>query len=192
MIKEDAKILDATAGNRMIWHTKDDPRILWIDIEPELEIKPDRVMDCTKTDFKDKSFNFIVFDPPHGYGEKAGDTHLTCRNKKEIDVRNAKYNMNMKLAYYGWDKYRSAPDLMRFIYLSQKEFQRILADNGLLFMKWNEVKIPLHRALAIMNNWLLMMKLDIKDPSQTLGNSKTFWLLFMKSLKPNNQTELTP
>ena len=67
-IKPDAKILDATAGNRHIWKVKDDSRIVFMDIESELEVKPDIIGDCTKTDYPDGYFHTIFFDPPHWGG----------------------------------------------------------------------------------------------------------------------------
>ena len=173
-------ILDATAGNRMIWAIKDDPRILWIDIEPELEVKPDRIMDCTKTDFPDRHFNFIIFDPPYAYGDKLGKSQDSCRNKKELDALRKNHG---GLMYYGSDKVKSRTEVSTFVYRTQREFQRILKDDGLLFTKWNEVNIPLYKFLSVMNDWLLMMKLEIKDSSQTAGKSQTYWLLFLKNLE---------
>ena len=73
-------ILDATAGNRTMWKVKENPQILFCDIEPELEIKPDKIVDCRKTDFNDKSFHTIFFDPPHEWGRKHLSSIYTCKN----------------------------------------------------------------------------------------------------------------
>ena len=70
--KPDARILDATASNRSIWRTKESNKIIWIDIEPELEINPDLILDCTQTGFPDNSIMMLIFDPPHWWGQKTG------------------------------------------------------------------------------------------------------------------------
>jgi hypothetical protein len=51
------RILDATAGNRGVWFNKSHPLATYIDINPE--VKPDIVMDCTKTCFPDKTYDLI-------------------------------------------------------------------------------------------------------------------------------------
>lgn len=132
MTKSEISILDATAGNRMIWKTKKHPRILWIDIEPELEVPADKIMDCRKTDFPDESINTIFFDPPHDYGYRHGKTWITAKNKIELEEFNKKYNMKRSLAYYGVEKYRSSSELLGFIHQAQKEFYRILKPDGML------------------------------------------------------------
>jgi hypothetical protein len=194
LTKANARILDATAGNRVIWKTKDDSRILFIDVEPELEVKPDIVMNCTKTDFPDKSFNLIVFDPPHGFGGKVGEGFHTCRNKKEAEAFSRKWGYekgNLAHCYYGVDKFKTRPQVLRFVYLASKEFYRILQDTGILFVKWTSYQIHLDKALPyFLRNWLEMMRLEIKDSSQTAGASQTYWLLFMKKLEVSNQSEL--
>ena len=170
----------------MIWNIKKDSRILWIDIETELEVKPDRVMDCRKTDFPDKHFNLIIFDPPYYYGNKINEHHYSCRNFKDLEKLSKKKNGFdfHGLSYYGSDKVKTQTDVIKLVYLSQKEFQRILKDEGILFFKWNEIKIPLHKMLNVMNKWFLMMKLHISSPAQTFNKpkSKTFWLFFLKNL----------
>jgi hypothetical protein len=174
----------------MIWATKDDPRILFIDVEPELEIQPDRIMDCTKTDFEARRFHTIFFDPPHGWGEEPGETQISCRNLRELRARRPNRN---GLCYYGWDKYGSRSQLIAFIYRAQKEFQRILADDGILWFKWNECMIPVSKVTALMNDWKLMMKIAVESPFQNMGKrTQSWWLLFIKALQRARQTELVP
>jgi len=76
------EILDATCGGRSIWHpeNKDRDDTLYIDkrednnplkreefgYEPRnYSIEPDEVEDYRDLPYADKSFNLIVFDPPH-------------------------------------------------------------------------------------------------------------------------------
>lgn len=191
-VKPGARILDATAGNRMIWNKqyRNDNRIIFIDIEAELEFKPDIVMDCTKTDFQNEYFNLIFFDPPFEYGKEAGSSFHTLRNWDDCKKFNEKYGMNQHPRYYGADKFKSKSGLLAFIHKAQIEFYRILKNEGCLFMKWNEVSIPLNLVLPFMKNWQEMIRYEIDDKSQTSGKSQTYWLMFMKKPKTHEQLEL--
>jgi len=186
-IKPDAKILDATAGNRMIWKKKESPHILWIDIESELEVKPDMIMDCTKTIFEDKRFHTVFFDPPHSFGGKLGIDRGCVRNYLE---REKAHELSGGLYYYGLDKYKTASQLLSFIHKSLLEFYRILNDDGILWFKWCDLVIPLDKILSFFRDWQEMMRLYIKNPRQTLGLAQTYWILFMKKPRIHIQTEL--
>jgi len=177
-VKESATILDATAGNRMMWRTKEDSRILWIDIEPDLTITPDILLDCTDTKFEEKRFNLIVFDPPHivggrKYGSVFSTPNMTEQGKKWRPGRSVP-------AYYGSDKYQTRNELLSFITKAEKEFYRILSDNGVLFIKWNEVTIPLEEILGIFSKWKIMIKIPVKKIKNE--DTFTYWLLLMKDI----------
>ena len=188
-MKEYATILDATAGNRMIWQNKDSPYILFIDIEPNLEFPPDRVLDCTNTDLPDESFNVVFFDPPHAYSNRNSlQRWHSCRNKEELKEFNEKYGLKYDgLAYYGEDKLHNKQELLIFIHKSQKEFLRILKPDGMLWFKWSEMKIPLSTIMPFFKGWILKLKFHIASPHQTAGKSKAFWLMFMKSAEFTNK-----
>jgi len=62
-------ILDAGCGNRTMWKTKECEKIVYMDIERELEVKPSMFGSNKYAPFKDESFTHIFFDPPHGWGE---------------------------------------------------------------------------------------------------------------------------
>ena len=184
-MSESTTILDATAGNRMIWRTKSHPKIIWIDIEPELHIPPDKVMDCTKTIFLDESLNCIFFDPPHGYGKKLGGSWTSLRNME--DCKNYKWKAPRSEKdfsappYWGWDKYKTKSQLLGFIHRAQKEFYRILKEDGMLWVKWNECNIPLDKILPFFKKWHEMLRFPIANPLQTIGESQTYWIMFMKN-----------
>lgn len=182
-MKSDARILDATAGNRMIWKDKESPFILYIDIEPELEFPPDRVIDCSDTDFSDGRFTVIFFDPPHTYSNrKPLQRWHSCRNKKELAQFNEKYNQKRAgLSYYGEDKYKTKIAWLAFLNKAQREFQRILSEDGMLWMKWSEMRLPLDKVLPLFKNWTLKLKFYIGSPHQKKGGAQTYWLMFMKT-----------
>lgn len=126
-------ILDACCGSRMFWFDKDDERVLFQDkrkIKEELcdgrvlEIKPDIIGDFTKMEFKDNSFNLVVFDPPHLL--KIGKTSWMAK------------------------KYGSLTDSWREDLINGfKECFRVLKDNGVLIFKWNERDIKVSEILKL-------------------------------------------
>lgn len=193
VVKPGARILDATAENQSIWKIKESPFILWIDIEPELEIKPDILMNNEKTSFPDNYFHTIFFDPPHGWGKELGKSWMSIRNKE--DKKLYPWGQPSGTVYYGWDKYSSKTALISHIHRAQKEFYRILQDNGILWFKWDECEIPLNNLEVFFRDWIIMMKIQI-GANPMMGNnpkesiSKSWWVLLMKREKTVNQTEL--
>ena len=179
-------ILDATAGNRIIWKTKDSPNIIYIDIEKKLERKPTIFADNTNTPFLSETFDTIFYDPPHYvkkesiyFGFPDSESYRRVWHKKR------KYP-----AYYGSDKYGSQTKLMTHIYRAQKEFARILKQDGLLWLKWNEIDIKLYRVLAVFQDWTELLRIYVKAPTQTAGKTQTYWVCLKKKEKGIVQTTL--
>jgi len=66
-MKPNARILDATAGNRTMWDAKTTPFMIWIDIEKDLTVPPDFFMDCTECRVDDsRDWTFTVSTRPRG------------------------------------------------------------------------------------------------------------------------------
>jgi hypothetical protein len=178
-------ILDATAGNRTMYETKNVDSIIYIDIQKQLARKPTMFADCTRTPFRNKTFHTIFFDPP--YFITTGkffwiNPDIRVRNKNEKPRKQTP-------TYYGTNIYKNRSQLIKFIYNAQKEFLRILRDDGLLWLKWNDYETPLHNILAIFKNWQILLKLYINDPYKTTEGGKTYWICLCK--KRGYQTELT-
>lgn len=179
-------ILDATAGNRTMWNWKNVPDIIYIDIEKKLERKPTLFADNTNTPFLPETFDTIFYDPPHGWGE--GSTFYKYPDSKSFKERWQGYGEVPR--YYGWDKFKMKTQLIHHIYNAQKEFCRILKDDGLLWFKWNEVKIPLRKVLPVFDRWAVLLFLYIKSPTQTAGTKQTFWICMTKKREKEMQTRL--
>ena len=179
-------ILDATAGNRTMWKHKNTENIIYIDIEKKLERKPTIFADNTNTPFLSGIFDTIFYDPPHGWDVK-GKVWIMHAGKHDKDKKRAN---PFSFDYYGWDKYRSRANLLNHIYKAQKEFMRILKPDGLLWLKWNETRIPLRRMFMIFDDWTELIRLVIEDPSQTLGNKQTYWICLIKEKRETTQTAL--
>jgi hypothetical protein len=76
------------------------------------------------------------------------------------------------------------------LYRAQKEFHRILKDDGMLWLKWNTLLISINRVLALFDLWFVMLKLPVKSPTQTAGKSQTYWVCLMKEKREVVQTAL--
>lgn len=182
-MNEIAEILDATAGNRLMWKIKDYPGIHFIDIEEELEYQPDQFMDCTNTDFPDNHFNLIFFDPPHNWGIPKNERIFTIPSKKVADE---KFNYGRTYpSYYGLDKFDNKSGLINFIYEAQEEFKRILKPNGLLFFKWSEYKIPVHNIKCLFRDWIELMEIPLKSPPR--GKNFSYWIIYAQSIKKHRK-----
>jgi hypothetical protein len=169
-------ILDATAGNRTMWQTAYDKDTIYIDIEKRLAVKPDIFADNTNTPFLSESFDTIFYDPPHGWGE--GHPFYKYPDSESYKKKWQGYGEIPR--YYGWDKFKNQQELLVHLWRAQKEFHRIIKDDGLLWLKWNETCISLNRVLRLFENWFIMLILSIKSPTQTAGTKKTFWVCLKK------------
>lgn len=163
-------ILDVTCGSRSIWFQKHEPHTIYCDIRREewegdfgkairadgkqkhrhLIIDPDVQCSFTNLPFEDKSFNLVVFDPPH--------------------IEALGQNAWMRKAYGSLDG-----DWEPMIRKGFQECMRVLKPNGVLVFKWSDVSVgtrdilnvigqePLfgHRAGQKMNtHWMCFMKLE--------------------------------
>jgi len=186
MIKQNARILDATAGYRGIWTTKEDDRVLWIDIESELDVKPDLILDCVNTGFEDKRFHTIFFDPPHSFGRQKNSGFHQTPSKKLM-----KEKWGSAGSYYGFDKYPTKRTLLSFINKAQKEFGRILTDDGCLWFKWGEIHTSWDAISPFFSDWIEMMKFEVAFQGKVKG-CRTWWICLMKNnrKKENKEVEL--
>jgi hypothetical protein len=180
-------ILDATAANRTIYKTKNDPNIIYLDMEKQLQIKPSIFADNTRTPFRDKVIDCIFYDPPHDFGAPPFDHTL----KMDDTTRDFIKHHPFCTTYYGWDKYKNQQELIIHIYKAQKEFHRILKDDGLLRFKWCEIKITLSRTLTLFEDWNVLMILNIADPTKTWGTKKAYWVDLTKVKRDYKQIDLT-
>ncbi len=192
MIKPDARVLDCTAANRMFWFKRESDRILWTDIETELELPADMIVDIRKTNFENGRFITVIFDPPHWWGDTLGRNIYANRNSQELAEYNERYGSNINLGYYGCDKYSTKKSLLGFINSAQREIHRILDDNGVLWLNWSEVKISLDQILLFFDQkWDVMIKLPIGSKKQNRSTYQNWWIMLMKKETRDKQTKRT-
>lgn len=156
--------LDPCCGSRMMWLDKSDPRAIFGDRRNEtitvtdrshradgtrtLTIEPDTVMDFRALPFPDGRFRLVAFDPPHL--ERAGPKSWLA-------------------AKYG----KLGDDWREDLRLGFSECFRVLAPEGVLIFKWNEVQVKLREVLALTPEQPLF--------GQVSGRAgMTHWLAFMK------------
>lgn len=169
-------ILDATASNRRMYETKNYQHIIYIDLQRRLEIKPTIFADNTTTPFLSSTFDTILYDPPHMWGDKS--SYFVFPDKKSFLKKWQGYGDIPR--YYGGDIYKSKTQLLKHIYCAQKEFNRILKLDGLLWLKWCEVHIPLRKILSIFREWIVILEIPQATPSRVAGKYKTWWVCLAK------------
>ena len=124
--------IDVACGARSFYFDKEDARVLKCDAHPRhpvllngrtLDVSPDMVADFRELPFPDKSFNLVIFDPPH----------LDVGAGWQVD----KYG---KLDSDSWHE-----DLAKGF----SECLRVLKPYGVLVFKWYEYHIPLKDVLKL-------------------------------------------
>lgn len=127
-------ILDMCCGSRMFYFDKENPNVLFCDIRRErhilcdgreLDINPDVIADFRNLPFPDKSFEMVIFDPPHLV--RAGE------------------NGWQRKKYGALNKESWRDDLAKGL----GEAMRVLKPNGILIFKWNETQIKTSEVLAL-------------------------------------------
>ena len=150
-------ILDPCCGSRMFWFDPDNQGVLFGDIRDEehtlcdgraLHIKPDVQMDFRDMPFADGSFRLVAFDPPH------------LRRAGRDSWLRAKYG----ILGNDW-----RDDIRRGF----AECFRVLANDGVLIFKWNEIQIKVSEILALTDQKPLFGHKSGK-------RAGTHWICFMK------------
>ncbi len=148
------RILDLSAGNRAIWHNKNHPLAVFIDVRPE--VKPTFVMDSTDLKLADSHFDLIVFDPPHvNFG------------------KNGKMSKN-----YG---HHTTEQIRQIIKGSGKEAHRVSKPNALMAFKWNNHDQKLAAVFKLLEPyWEPLFGHLTKDGPR----SQTYWTMLRRLTPP--------
>lgn len=169
-----------------MWKHKDSENVIYIDSQMRLQVPPTLFCDNTKLPFRDGVFHTEFYDPPHEYNWP--DSYFSFPNIEEQQVIWKK--KSGVPTYYGWEIYKTREELIQHIALAQKELERTLANDGLLWFKWNELKIPLINVLSLFVYWTELMRLFIKSPLQRKKKVQTFWICLEKRGKGMRRTLL--
>jgi len=152
-------LLDATAGNRMMWKNKSPPLTVFMDSQIKLNTPPD-VFGCWEyTPFRDGIFLTVIFDPPHKFNRTSGF-----------------WADPTSLNYYGADIRREK--LVSGIYQGTREFLRIAQR---LCFKWCDDEISLWRILGLLpKEWKEIFRKG-DDKVRVHGNT-TWWITFINAM----------
>ena len=151
------KILDPCCGSRMFWFDRENPDVVFGDIRGDeehvlcdgqtLHIKPDMNIDVRNMPFNNESFKLVVFDPPHL--RHAGAKSWSAKKYGEL-TRDWRDDLRRGFA----------------------ECFRVLAKDGVLIFKWNEIQIKTSEVLKLTEHKPLFGHKSGK-------RSNTHWLCFM-------------
>jgi hypothetical protein len=120
-------LLDATAGNRMMWKNKNPPNTVFMDKNHRSQTPPDILAVWEAPPFRDNIFESVLFDPPHKFNRRSGFW-------ADPEAPN----------YYGADIRREK--LVSGIYRGTREFLKIAKR---LCFKWSDDEISLPRILSL-------------------------------------------
>ena len=177
-------ILDATAGNRMMWTNKNPPLTVFLDKEIKLRIPPD-VFGCwEKLPFRCDVFHTIIFDPPHypTFGPKS-------------------IHSNPKGASW-FGMYGTKKKLIRAMANALKEFRRVGKNSCRLCFKWCDTRIEylekttgrwrrrtenpnLWNLLSLFYDWIEVFRREYTS-RYGKNNQTTYWITFIPLHNRNN------
>jgi DNA modification methylase len=179
-------ILDATAANRTMWINKDVEHIIYMDMEKKLTVKPDIFCMNTQSPFRDATFDIIFYDPPHFFNDTG--SFYSIPDKETYLKKWQGYGEIPR--YYGGDKYKTQAALIHHVFDAQKEFQRILKPDGLLWLKWNETYITIHTVMHLFENWSELLRIPVRLSNPNRTQKQTYWVCLCKKKQKLVQVQL--
>ena len=155
-------ILDATAGFRNMWKTKDTPHVVFLD--KRSEVKPNVVAVWGHLPFRDSCFEVIVFDPPHIVWDEKW--------------KRSKQRQNILDSFGFW---KSKRDTLPAIFKAIKEFHRV--SRGRLCFKWCDTRDGRrYESFSTLFRGLWTPVFEQKRINKGFGNRYTWWVTFVRSL----------
>lgn len=129
----DKRVLDACCGTRAFYFDKENANVEFVDIREgdfscynrKTIVKPDAIADFRELPYANKSFDLVIFDPPH----------LTRAGEKSW----------LRAKYGCLDRNNWQSDLAKGFC----ECWRVLRHGGTLIFKWSESEIKIKDVLAL-------------------------------------------
>jgi len=162
-------LLDATAGNRMMWPNKKPPLTVFMDKEVGLARPPDLVGVWEYLPFRDDVFDCVIFDPPHLF--KRGLNSFFNQDPTRIS--------NKGFTWYG--SFKNKTHCLVSLNKAQKEFSRV---SKRLCLKWNEVDLNLWNVLPFFKCWKEIHRYRYKSRRPQSSGKDTYWVTFVRDEVP--------
>ena len=155
-------VLDATAGNRMIWTNKNPPNVVFLDKERNLGVPPNIFADNRYLPFRDNCFSCVIFDPPYSCSLPPWWDNPTPKRKPKGNTS----------SWYG--RFKNPRDMVISLHKAQKEFQRV--SNRLCF-KWGEMEKTFFQIASIFTGtgWKIIQQKEHRGKYK-VGKVKTWWI----------------
>ena len=161
-------VLDATAGGKHIWHgdMKDAERVVFMDrravpkgeleLQPNWTVAPDVQADFRNLPFQCKTFDLVVFDPPHRVTDGGMEAISGVIETKYGALRAETWQSDIVTGF--------------------KELWRVLRDGGVLTMKWNDATQENGEVLE------LLPQTPLYGTNTEKKGTETQWWVFHKEL----------
>jgi hypothetical protein len=147
------RILDLSAGKRMIWFDKNPNDVVFVDIR--YSVSPSVVADTRRLPFSDCSFDLVVFDPPHV---------------------NFGVNSNFSRDY----GHHTTQEIQDIVTHTAHEAYRVSTYDALMAFKWNDHDQKFGSILSLMWQWWIPL-FGHRVSSRTKHSSTTGWVLLRRS-----------
>jgi hypothetical protein len=158
---EQPKILDLTAGQRLMWYDRANPMAVFVDIRRETA--PQVIANSCRLPFSSSAaFTIVLFDPPH---QRIGAA------------------MDMARRYGSF----SMDDVMSLVSGAALEAWRVSANSALMVLKWNDKKRSLRVVLSRLYPWWEPL---FGQVTKAMHSSATHWMLLHRRSTPIIQAVL--
>lgn len=166
-------LLDATAGNRMMWRNKKPPLTVFIDREMNLFRPPDIFADNRYCPFRADVFDCVVYDPPYYVrSQKASITSPWMFYNPDLKKR-PKSGGN-PFSHFGF--YHTKRELFINLYQASQEFYRI---SRRLCFKWGDGDFGLWRILVFFRPWVEIFRRGFKSRGYK-KRDRGSWVTFIR------------
>lgn len=175
-------ILDAGCGNRNMWnpHSKENPDVIYIDLEKQLQRKPNIFASNVALPFRGGGIlDIVFFDPPFIWNVPTHPFYSYPNN----ELLKKKYpEMKSIGSYYGIERYKTHSELVTYIYKASKELSRVLKDDGVLWVRWCTMSSMTEQHLLgiLSEEWQLCLTHEIGSVKRHTGETRSFWFMLMK------------
>lgn len=184
-------MLDSTSGYRLMWKEKDVSNIIFLD--KRIEVKPMILADAKYLPFNDKAFGSIVCDPPHMIGNHMksvweGEAFMPNYIKgRTFNIQHKCTTLN-DIFIEKFSFFKSRSEAVSFMYYTNKEFYRVLEDEGKVLYKVIDAKtrggITLNMIKSLYSHFSVEVtpNIAIKNKNDYGGSVKNrgFWLTLKK------------